>query len=71
MEAISVFSLSMDTVQEVFWMSDFVKAHTRMSDSVCSCVLACMKACLWVCMSVALGLYLKLGQTGLRETSKE
>lgn len=74
MEAISDFSLCMETVQEVRrGMSTSVKAHTRMSDSMCRCVFVCMQACLRVCFdeSVAVGSYLKWGQTGPRETSKD
>lgn len=74
MEAISDFFLHMETVQEVRrGMSMSVKAHTRMSDSMCRCVFVCMLVCLRVrfCGSVAVGFYLKSGQTGLRETSKD
>lgn len=74
MEAISDFSLRMETVQEVRrGMSTSVKAHTRMSDSMCRCVFVCTQACLRVCFyeSVAVVLYLKSGQTGQRETSKD
>lgn len=74
MEAISDYSLCMETVQEVrLGMSTSVKAHARMSDSMCRCVFVCMQACLRVCFyeSAAVGFYLKSGQTCPRETSKD
>lgn len=76
MEAISVFSPCMEPAQEVRGgMSTSVKAHTRMtdSDSMCKCIFVCTQARLRVCFdeSVAAGFYLKSGQTGLRETSKD
>ena len=73
MEAISDISFCMKTVQEVRrGISMSVKAHTRMSDSMCKCVFVCMQARLRVCFyeSVAVGFYLKSGQTGPRETSE-
>lgn len=70
MEAISNFSLRMEIVQEVRRvMSTSVKAHTRMSDSMCRCVFVCMQACLRVCFYESF--YLNSGQTGPRETSKD